>query len=62
MPRGISPQIRYAVERALNRARDQYKEAQREMNTLECVTLQGVAWEDECESLEEAVEILKGLE
>lgn len=60
--RGISPQIRFAVERALERAKATLKEAETEMEDLGMVTLQGVAWGDECESLEEAVEILRGLE
>ena len=59
---GISPQIRYAVERALRHAEKQRDAARAEMDSLGCVTLQGVAWEDECESLEEAVEQLKKLE
>lgn len=61
MPR-VSPQIRYAVERALARAVEQRDQARAEQDRLEMVTLQGVAWEDECESLEAAVDILKGLE
>ena len=60
--RKISPQIRYAVERALARAEKEYKAEQTRMEAVGCISLQGVAWADECESLEEAVEILKGLE
>ena len=59
---GISPQIRFAVERALERARETAKAADAEQEKLCMVTLQGQAWADECDSLEEAVEILKGLE
>lgn len=58
----ITPQIRYAVERALERARKHKDDADAYMHEIGCVTLQGVAWADECESLEEAVEILKRLE
>jgi hypothetical protein len=60
--RKISPQIRYAVERALERARKFHTAAQAEQEGLGMATLQGVAWADEVESLEEAVDILKGLE
>lgn len=59
---GISPQIRYAVERALERARRHLEAARTEEESLRMATLQGVAWAEECESLECAVEILKGLE
>lgn len=59
---GISPQIRFAVERALERARKTAAEADAQQETLGMVTLQGQAWADEVESLEAAVDILKGLE
>lgn len=59
---GISPQIRYAVERALERATQNRDHQRKIMESIGVVTLQAMAWGDECESLTEAVEILKGLE
>jgi hypothetical protein len=59
---GISPQIRYAVERALTRAQKTLEQERENQERLGCVTLQGVAWADECESLECAIDILRGLE
>lgn len=61
-PWGLNPQIRFAVERALARAQSSLDSARTTQEELGMVTLQGVAWADEVESLEEAVEVLKGLE
>lgn len=58
----ISPQIRYAVERALTRAQHQKNLARQEDDANFGHSLQSEAWTDDCESLEEAIEILKGLE
>lgn len=57
--RRVDPQIRYAVERALERAKNQLDAERNNQERLGCVTLQGVAWADEVESLECAVDILK---
>lgn len=59
---GISPQIRYAVERALARARETAAAADKQQEALGMVTLQGQAWADECDSLEAAVDVLRSLE
>lgn len=58
----ISPQIRYAVERARDRAVEARERHQKIAEKQGGLTLQLVCWADEVESLEEAVEILKGLE
>lgn len=56
------PQIRFAVERALKRAETQRDEAAKMAEQMGITSLQLEAWSGECELLDAAVDILKGLE
>lgn len=58
----ISPQIRFAVERARDRAKKQAEEAGKQEESFTGVSLQGEAWRSEVELLEDAIDILKSLE